>query len=1027
MKKKLLSLALVLAMALTMLPTAALAFPADTTGLEPSNHKDGSLPLANLHDAAGVIKDEDLYNHAEGASKVVVDEVGSGGVDYKITVTVDSLRKHTNADGTKSKKGYWVGFKLIAGSNAYAEYGYGTSVEKITSKDSEAAINDGDGTRYVPFYINAGDSEEVANKKFLRVVWYDGDPAGGTASPQSNTVYEIEVNLTKAPGSITAATIKWPDSTTLIPGDPYVPTVATATVDGTTDADAKDALEVIKLTWSGTNGTPNPTPRTGFTAPTAPGTYEVTATVAVNDEYEDDYQLFNLEEEEVVSDLDIRNTSTITVSNETASVSRDIKQGVADNDPTTILEALETAGVTGETTFAAAVQNKFVGNGFTYAQGGLDVTIEAELKAAGGGSVPSGYTVSVMALNDLTTEPLNWGSASRATVRVYPGSTRYIGIKFQLGSSDNVLYYVIGRSMSAPEITSVVPTYNASAKTVTVTWDMKADGKALETTTGTFEIHLHNEKLAETGYVDAEDSMIYVFYATLGSSSSGNAGTAAQAETSQIPTVSCKAESLGGGSYTATLPLTSALANGSYTTTVNFDGSFRRGSFAVGGATAGGAATPSTPSVPSASTVTDASSASAAAKQVQKVGSSSLASSLQTALSSGVTTAPSSASKPTAAEVQAARKVLEQMTALDQAIRDKANIDVKVVMESGASNAINANDVSIDYAALNLKEGTKDATINFRFAAPEATHALPRTYNSAYAVAYNITLEDKYVVNSTNLYVPLVITMPVPSGITPANAVVLHYHGGSATPTEIYPSVSGNKISFVVTGFSDFVITEDVTVTGNSRGGTGSSTSARSGASTGAGGGGVIVAAPSTSTGAPSAPSAPSGIFTDVPYGHTFASPIQWARDNGILGGYSDGSFKPDNYTTRQALWMVLGRLAGANPADMAAARAWSVNSGISDGTNPTGTLSRQQLITMLYRVEAASGTPTGSADLSAFGDSNLVASYAKEALAWGVANGIITGNNGNLNPEGPATRAHFAAFLYRYANLPATSGGDVG
>lgn len=177
-----------------------------------------------------------------------------------------------------------------------------------------------------------------------------------------------------------------------------------------------------------------------------------------------------------------------------------------------------------------------------------------------------------------------------------------------------------------------------------------------------------------------------------------------------------------------------------------------------------------------------------------------------------------------------------------------------------------------------------------------------------------------------------------------------------------------------------------------------------------------------TTPSTPATPTTPStvGGFSDVPAGNTFATQIAWAQANGYMGGYSDGTFRPNANTTRQALWMVLGRIAGAAPADMAAAREWAVSAGISDGTGADGNMSRQQMITMLYRFAQSQGRATsGSADLSGYSDSGIAASYAKEALAWGVANGIITGTtDGKLNPEGVATRAHFAAFLYRYCNL---------
>lgn len=73
------------------------------------------------------------------------------------------------------------------------------------------------------------------------------------------------------------------------------------------------------------------------------------------------------------------------------------------------------------------------------------------------------------------------------------------------------------------------------------------------------------------------------------------------------------------------------------------------------------------------------------------------------------------------------------------------------------------------------------------------------------------------------------------------------------------------------------------------------------------------------------------------------------------MGGYGNGIFGPDRNTTRQALWMVLARLNGSNPADMAAARSWAVANGIMGGTsdgrlNPAGTASRAHFAVFMYR-----------------------------------------------------------------------------
>lgn len=102
----------------------------------------------------------------------------------------------------------------------------------------------------------------------------------------------------------------------------------------------------------------------------------------------------------------------------------------------------------------------------------------------------------------------------------------------------------------------------------------------------------------------------------------------------------------------------------------------------------------------------------------------------------------------------------------------------------------------------------------------------------------------------------------------------------------------------------------------------------------------------------------------------------------------------------------------------MAQARSWAVNNGVSDGSNPTGTVTRQQMVTILYRYADLNGYETSAkASLSMFPDSGSVADYAKDAMAWSVANGIVGGTaEGTLSPAGSATRAQFAVILMRFA-----------
>lgn len=162
-----------------------------------------------------------------------------------------------------------------------------------------------------------------------------------------------------------------------------------------------------------------------------------------------------------------------------------------------------------------------------------------------------------------------------------------------------------------------------------------------------------------------------------------------------------------------------------------------------------------------------------------------------------------------------------------------------------------------------------------------------------------------------------------------------------------------------------------------------------------------------------------SAFFTDVPETFWAYDEIAWAYDNGYVNGTTATTFSPNGSITRQQVWMILARLSGKSPANMAEARTWAMDNGISDGTNPGAAVTRQQLVALLYRFAELRNYANGQrADLSAYPDAGSVAGYAVEPLQWSVANGIVGGTSaGTLNPAGTATRAQFAVILYRFWN----------
>lgn len=167
-----------------------------------------------------------------------------------------------------------------------------------------------------------------------------------------------------------------------------------------------------------------------------------------------------------------------------------------------------------------------------------------------------------------------------------------------------------------------------------------------------------------------------------------------------------------------------------------------------------------------------------------------------------------------------------------------------------------------------------------------------------------------------------------------------------------------------------------------------------------------------------SVPQAPSAgqTFTDVPNTYWASGEIAWAVQMGYMSGRG-GSFDPDGGVAGQELWMVLARLTGNRPANMEDARRWAVQTGFAEGGNPEAGVTRQQVVTALYRCAALLGGNTaGGASLTGFADGATVYANARGAMSWAVTNGIISGDvNGRLNPGGAVTRAQLAAFLYRF------------
>lgn len=168
--------------------------------------------------------------------------------------------------------------------------------------------------------------------------------------------------------------------------------------------------------------------------------------------------------------------------------------------------------------------------------------------------------------------------------------------------------------------------------------------------------------------------------------------------------------------------------------------------------------------------------------------------------------------------------------------------------------------------------------------------------------------------------------------------------------------------------------------------------------------------------------------YTDTNLAAWYHDGIHYCVENGLMNGYGNGLFGPDDNLTRaqftQTLFNKEGRLVVnyllqyddvADGAWYTEAVRWATSQGIvsSYGNGmfgPNDNITREQLAVMLWRY---AGSPAATEKELHFTDADKASSYALEALRWAVENAIINGyGNGRLDPQGLATRAQVAQML---------------
>ena len=172
--------------------------------------------------------------------------------------------------------------------------------------------------------------------------------------------------------------------------------------------------------------------------------------------------------------------------------------------------------------------------------------------------------------------------------------------------------------------------------------------------------------------------------------------------------------------------------------------------------------------------------------------------------------------------------------------------------------------------------------------------------------------------------------------------------------------------------------------------------------------------------------------FSDVSDSDWFYDPVVWIYNEGLMTGTSATTFEPNTSTTRAMIVAMLARLENVTSADSAGftdvsgsdwyatAVNWAASEGIvggfGDGTfQPNAPITREQMASILYRYAEYKGLDVSArTDLSHYSDQP--SAWAEDVMQWAVAEGLLTGvTDEQLQPQGQATRAQVAAIMQRF------------
>ena len=173
----------------------------------------------------------------------------------------------------------------------------------------------------------------------------------------------------------------------------------------------------------------------------------------------------------------------------------------------------------------------------------------------------------------------------------------------------------------------------------------------------------------------------------------------------------------------------------------------------------------------------------------------------------------------------------------------------------------------------------------------------------------------------------------------------------------------------------------------------------------------------------PEQPETPTFPFYDVSTSAWYYSAVKYVYDNKLMDGVDTYVFAPNDTLTRAMVWTIIARMSGVDTTGgntwYAKAQEWVITNGISDGENPTAAITREQLVTMLYRYAQIKGYDVSvgeNTNILSYVDATSISEYAMSAFQWACGSGLTEGDeNGALTPLATATRAQAAAMIMRF------------